>query len=184
MRCRASRCRAADPGDVKTFYTACTTHCCTPTPSTMRTAATSVSTTRFTLWHKGRTQYANFSDWDTYRGLAALQGLLFPKQASDMAQSLVTTPSRAGPFPGGRWRMPRHAEMTGDSVVPLIVNLYMFGARDFDTETALRYMVSACDSGWCRCQRLRGAAGHRRLPAAGLSPSWRHGVHGSVPAPR
>src|SRR6202046_4165681 len=38
---------------------------------------------------QGHTQYANFSDWDTYRGVAALQGLAFPQQASDMAQSLV-----------------------------------------------------------------------------------------------
>src|ERR1700739_4002914 len=34
----------------------------------------------------GHTQYTNFSDWDTYRGVAALQGLLFPKQPMDIAQ--------------------------------------------------------------------------------------------------
>ncbi|MGV7643125.1 glycoside hydrolase domain-containing protein, partial [Mycobacterium kansasii] len=50
---------------------------------------------------QGRTQYANFSDWDTYRSLAALQGLLFPKQASDMAQSLVTDAEQSGSLP--RW---------------------------------------------------------------------------------
>ncbi|OBI69328.1 GH92 family glycosyl hydrolase [Mycobacterium sp. E796] len=96
---------------------------------------------------KGRTQYANFSDWDTYRGLAALQGLLFPKQASDMAQSLVNDAEQSGSFP--RWALANSAtgEMTGDSVVPLIVNLYAFGAKDFDTHTALRYMVRAATEG-------------------------------------
>jgi predicted alpha-1,2-mannosidase len=96
---------------------------------------------------KGRTQYTNFSDWDTYRGVAALQGLLFPKQASDMAQSLVNDADQSGAFP--RWALANAAtaEMTGDSVVPLIVNLYAFGAKDFDLKTALHYMVNAATNG-------------------------------------
>src|SRR6516225_5187652 len=96
---------------------------------------------------QGRTQYTNFSDWDTYRGSAALQGLLFPKQASDMAQSLVNDAEQSGSFP--RWALANSAtgEMTGDSVVPLIVNLYAFGAKDFDVKTALRYMVNAATTG-------------------------------------
>ncbi len=52
---------------------------------------------------EGRTQYTNFSDWDTYRCLAALQALLFPKQASDMAQSLVNDAVQSGSFP--RWAL-------------------------------------------------------------------------------
>src|SRR5271166_2559541 len=95
----------------------------------------------------GHTQYANFSDWDTYRSLAALQGLLFPKRASDMAQSLVNDAEQSGSFP--RWALANSATgvMTGDSVVPLIVNLYIYGAKDFDLATALRYMVNAADEG-------------------------------------
>jgi predicted alpha-1,2-mannosidase len=96
---------------------------------------------------KGRTQYANFSDWDTYRGLAALQGLLFPKQASDMAQSLVNDAEQSGSFP--RWALANSAtgEMSGDNVVPLIANLHAFGAKDFDVQTALRHMVNAATKG-------------------------------------
>lgn len=96
---------------------------------------------------KGRTQYTNFSDWDTYRSLAALQGLLFPKQASDMAQSLVNDAEQSGSFP--RWALANSAtgEMSGDSPVPLIVNLHAFGATDFDLKTALRCMVSAATNG-------------------------------------
>jgi len=95
----------------------------------------------------GHTQYANFSDWDTYRGVAALQGLLFPDQASDMAQSLVNDAQQSGSYP--RWALANAAtgEMTGDNVVPLITNLYAFGARDFDLRTALRYMVNAATTG-------------------------------------
>ncbi|VBA40982.1 hypothetical protein LAUMK13_03313 [Mycobacterium innocens] len=96
---------------------------------------------------QGHTQYANFSDWDTYRCLAALQALLFPAQASDMAQSLVNDAEQSGSLP--RWALANAAtgEMTGDNVVPLIVNLYTFGARDFDVKTALRYMVSGATQG-------------------------------------
>lgn len=95
----------------------------------------------------GHTQYANFSDWDTYRGVAALHGLLFAERASDMAQSLVNDAEQSGAFP--RWALANTAtaEMTGDSVVPLIVNLYTFGAKDFDVNTALRYMVNAATKG-------------------------------------
>src|ERR1700757_388172 len=99
---------------------------------------------------RGHTQYTNFSDWDTYRGLAALQGLLFPEQASDMAQSLVNDAEQSGSYP--RWALANCAtgEMSGDSVVALIVNLYAFGAKDFDLKTALLYMVNAA---------LRGGVG-------------------------
>ena len=96
---------------------------------------------------EGHTQYTNFSDWDTYRSLAALQALLFPKQASDMAQSLVNDAQQSGSYP--RWALANSAtgEMTGDSVVPLIVNLYAYGAKDFDLKTALLYMVNAAATG-------------------------------------
>src|SRR5580693_1642585 len=96
---------------------------------------------------RGHTQYANFSDWDTYRCLAALQGLVFPERASDMAQSLVNDAEQSGSFP--RWALANSAtgEMTGDSVVPLIVNLYMFGAKDFDLKKALYYMRKAGTDG-------------------------------------
>ncbi|GFG73256.1 hypothetical protein MBOT_06210 [Mycobacterium botniense] len=96
---------------------------------------------------RGHTQYANFSDWDTYRCLAALQALLFPQRASDMAQSLVNDAEQSGSL--RRWALTNAAsgEMTEDSVVPLIVNLYTFGAKDFDVKRALYYMLKAASDG-------------------------------------
>ncbi len=95
----------------------------------------------------GHTQYANFSDWDTYRCLAPLQALLVPERASDMAQSLVNDADQSGALP--RWALANAAtaQMSGDSVVPLIVNYYVYGAREFDAKTALRYMVNAATNG-------------------------------------
>ena len=96
---------------------------------------------------KGRTQYANFSDWDTYRSLAALQALLVPDRASDMAQSLLNDAEQSGALP--RWALANAAtgQMDGDSPVPLIVNFYQFGATDFDARRALQYMVSGATTG-------------------------------------
>ena len=128
---------------------------------------------------EGRTQYTNFSDWDTYRCLAALQALLFPKQASDMAQSLVNDAVQSGSFP--RWALANAAtgKMTGDSVVPLIVNLYAYGAKDFDLQTALLYMVNAAITGGVGLNGYVERPGRRRLSAVGLrTRDW------SAPAPR
>jgi predicted alpha-1,2-mannosidase len=96
---------------------------------------------------QGHTQYASFSDWDTYRCLAALQALLFPDRAGDMAQSLVHDAEQSGSFP--RWALANSstAIMTGDNPVPLIVNLFTFGGRGFDAKKALYYMLKAATDG-------------------------------------
>ncbi|MGW3160774.1 GH92 family glycosyl hydrolase [Streptomyces sp. NPDC001089] len=95
---------------------------------------------------EGRTQYANFSDWDTYRSLAPLQAMLFPEQASDMAQSLVHDAEQGGWWP--RWPLANDytGQMTGDNSVPLIANLYAYGARDFDLKSALAHLVKGATS--------------------------------------
>ncbi|MGW7537189.1 GH92 family glycosyl hydrolase, partial [Amycolatopsis sp. NPDC054798] len=94
----------------------------------------------------GHTQYANFSDWDTYRSLAPLHGMLFPKEASDMAQSLTNDAVQGGWWP--RWPMANGytGQMTGDSSVALLSSLYAFGAHDFDVKTALKYLVKGATS--------------------------------------
>ncbi len=95
---------------------------------------------------EGHERYANFSDWDTYRSLGALQALLAPDRASDMAQSLVEVADQSGWLP--RWPVANQhtGQMTGDSSVPLIASMYAFGARDFDAESALAHMVKGATS--------------------------------------
>ena len=130
----------------------------------------------------GHTQYANYSDWDTYRGVAALQGMLFPREASDMAQSLVNDAEQSGSFP--RWALANTAtaEMTGDSVVPLIANFYAFGAKDFDVDRALHFMLDAAKEGGV------GRRGYVERPAVGTYlqrgylPLPSSSCHGSFPA--
>ncbi|MFD9701782.1 GH92 family glycosyl hydrolase [Lentzea sp. NPDC059081] len=95
---------------------------------------------------RGRHQYANFSDWDTYRSLAPLQAMLFPREASDMAQSLTNDAVQGGWWP--RWPVANDytGQMTGDSSVALVSALHAFGARDFDVKTALKYLVKGATS--------------------------------------
>ncbi|NII10797.1 alpha-1,2-mannosidase [Oleiagrimonas sp. C23AA] len=89
---------------------------------------------------KGHHQYANFSSWDTYRSLGALQAWLFPERASDMAQSLVNDAKQGGWLP--RWPLENTytGVMNGDNSVPLIASMHAFGATDFDAQAALKYM--------------------------------------------
>ncbi len=88
-------------------------------------------------------QYANFSDWDIYRNTVQLQALFFPRESSDMMQSLVNDAEQGGQLP--RWEAANDVTyvMGGDSPVPVIASAYAFGAHNFDAETALKYMVKA-----------------------------------------
>ena len=130
----------------------------------------------------GHTQYANYSDWDTYRGVAALQGMVFPREASDMAQSLVNDAEQSGSYP--RWALANTAtaEMTGDSVVALIANFYAFGAQDFDVHRALHFMLDAATEGGV------GRNGYVERPKIetylrrGYLPLPTTSCHGSFPA--
>jgi predicted alpha-1,2-mannosidase len=89
------------------------------------------------------TQYANYSDWDIYRNTIQLQALFFPQESSDMMQSLVNDAEQSGQLP--RWEAANDVTyvMGGDSPAPIIASAYEFGARNFDAETALKFMVRA-----------------------------------------
>ena len=96
-----------------------------------------------TLAPRQKAQYANFSDWDIYRNTVQLQALFFPAEASDMMQSLVNDAEQGGQLP--RWEAANDVTyvMNGDSPVPVIASSYAFGARTFDAQTALKWMVKA-----------------------------------------
>ena len=89
----------------------------------------------------GHEQYANFSGWDIYRCQVPLLALLVPGETSDMMQSLVNDADQGGWLP--KWPVANTYtdSMGGDSADPIIASAYAFGARSFDTESALRYMI-------------------------------------------
>ncbi len=78
-----------------------------------------------------------------------------------MAQSLVNDAEQSGSFP--RWALANTAtaETIGDSVVPLIANFYAFGAKDFDVDRALHFMLDAAKEGGV------GRRGYVERPAVG-----------------
>ncbi len=90
---------------------------------------------------KQRHQYTNISDWDVYRNTVQLQALLFPRETSDLAQSLVNDAQQLGSYP--RWPVANDATyvMGGDSPPIIISSIYTFGARDFDVQESLRQAI-------------------------------------------
>ena len=105
-------------------------------------AITWVTTDRSTT-RMADVQYANFSGWDIYRSEAQLIGMLAPKEASDMAQSLVNDYQQGGAFP--RWGVTTmdSGVMMGDPAAPIIADYYAFGATNFDTQAALAGLLNA-----------------------------------------
>ena len=89
----------------------------------------------------GQQQFANFSDWDIYRDIVQFHALLFPEQTSQMMQSLVRDAEQSGRLP--RWPVANDVSyiMGGDSSAILLSEAYAFGARAFDLNTALHFMI-------------------------------------------
>jgi predicted alpha-1,2-mannosidase len=95
---------------------------------------------------KDRVQYANFSGWDIYRCQVQLIAVLFPKIASDMAQSLVNDAQQGGGLPIWPVANDESSVMVGDPSDPILASVYAFGGRDFDTHSALAAMIAGADN--------------------------------------
>ena len=89
----------------------------------------------------GRQRYANYSGWDVYRGQQQLVAMLFPRRASDIAQSLLDSAHEADCLP--RWSLVsgHTSVMVGDPSDNVLAGAYAFGARRFDARGALAAML-------------------------------------------
>lgn len=87
-----------------------------------------------------RDYYTTYSGWDTYRTQCQLLAMIFPKEASDMAQSAVDFAEQSGGY--GRWVVANIETgiMHGDPIPIIISNTYAFGGRNFDIATAYKHM--------------------------------------------
>jgi len=104
---------------------------------------------------KAGDHYTAFSNWDTYRTQAQLLSLLVPERASQMAASMLTFAQESGgSFP--RWVLANFETgiMQGDPTSIWIANAYAFGARDFDTRTALQIMRRGAEIPGVRSQNV------------------------------
>jgi predicted alpha-1,2-mannosidase len=90
-----------------------------------------------------KAQYANFSGWDTYHSQVQLSSLLAPEESSDQAQSLLNDAAESpdGVIPPWGFANSANYVMVGDPGTALLAGYYAFGARNFDTATALEVMM-------------------------------------------
>jgi predicted alpha-1,2-mannosidase len=93
----------------------------------------------------GRNQYANFSGWDIYRTQVQLITMLMPTVGSDLAQSLVTDAEQGGGLPIWPVANDETSCMVGDPSAIILANIYAFGGRNFDVESALKAMIRGAE---------------------------------------
>lgn len=84
--------------------------------------------------------YDDFSMWDTYRALHPLMTILEPERTLHMMKSLVLKAEQGGWMPIFPAWSNFTAAMIGDHVSTTIADAYLKGIRDFDAETAYKYM--------------------------------------------
>ena len=89
------------------------------------------------------TRYTVFSLWDTYRNVHQLLTLLYPNRQLDMVRSMVDMYKESGWLP--KWELYSRETMTmeGDPAIPVIVDTWMKGLRDFDVNAAYEAMVKS-----------------------------------------
>ncbi len=87
---------------------------------------------------KGKHQYGGFSPWDTFRTLHPLLCLITPDRQNDMILSALDQFEQTGKLPKG--------PMTGNHIIPVIVDSYMKGIRGFNPELAWRAMQETLNS--------------------------------------
>ncbi|MFJ7150155.1 GH92 family glycosyl hydrolase [Streptomyces sp. NPDC100445] len=106
---------------------------------------------RYTGWDqkvhraKGFTYYQNWSLWDTYRTQSQLLSLLAPRQARDMAISVVTIAEESGWLPKWGYGTVETNIMTGDPVTPFLTNAYQQGLLKGYEERAYRALRKNAD---------------------------------------
>jgi predicted alpha-1,2-mannosidase len=87
-------------------------------------------------------QYANYSSWDIYHSQVQLSATVAPQQMSDSAQSMINDAAQnSGMLP--KWSLANGESyvMVGDPSDGIIAGYYAFGAKNFDTATALSVML-------------------------------------------
>ena len=85
-------------------------------------------------------RYTVFSLWDTYRNLHQLMTLVYPEKQLDMVRSMVAMYREWGWLP--KWELYGRETFTmeGDPAIPVIVDTWRKGLRDFDIDAAYEAM--------------------------------------------
>lgn len=94
----------------------------------------------FGVGHADGDRYTVFSLWDTYRNLHQLMTLVYPERQIDMVRSMIGMYEEWGWLP--KWELYGRETFTmeGDPSIPVIVDTWQKGLRDFDLDKAYEAM--------------------------------------------
>ena len=94
----------------------------------------------------GHNRYTVFSLWDTYRNLHQLMTLLYPDKQLDMVRSMIGIYREWGWMP--KWELYGRETFTmeGDPAVPVIVDTWLKGLRNFDIDLAYEAFLKSADT--------------------------------------
>lgn len=81
---------------------------------------------------RGYNYYGSFSCWDTYRSQHPLLTLIAPEHVNDFIKSIVAKTKEYGWLPAQHFQNVFGEGMTGDHLVPVIVDAYVKNFRDYD----------------------------------------------------
>ncbi len=95
-----------------------------------------------TMTTKGN-RYTVYSLWDTYRNLHQLMTLVYPEKQIEMVRTMVDMYKEHGWMP--KWELYGRETLTmeGDPSLPVIVDTWKKGLKDFDIETAYEAMYKS-----------------------------------------
>ncbi len=90
-----------------------------------------------------RNRYTVYSLWDTYRNLHQLMTLVWPDRQLDMVHTMLDMYREHGWFP--KWELFGRETLTmeGDPSIPVIVDTWMKGLKDFDIQLAYQGMYKS-----------------------------------------
>jgi len=84
--------------------------------------------------------YGSFSCWDTYRSQHPLLTLTAPEHVNDFIKSIAAKTEHYGWLPAQHFLNVFGESMVGDHLIPVIVDAYMKGFRDFDVKFLYKEM--------------------------------------------
>ncbi|MCC3769947.1 GH92 family glycosyl hydrolase [Streptomyces sp. UNOC14_S4] len=131
---------------------------------------------RYTGWDQkqhraeGFTYYQNWSLWDTYRTQTQLLALLAPREARDMALSVLRVDRDGGWLPKWGYGTVETNIMTGDPVTPFLTNAYQAGLLKGHEEEAYRALKKNADGVPPADSPAVGRDGNKEYIARGYVP--------------
>ncbi|WP_232838357.1 GH92 family glycosyl hydrolase [Streptomyces geranii] len=131
---------------------------------------------RYTGWdlriHRARdfTYYQNWSLWDTYRTQAQLLSLLAPREARDMALSVLKIDEEGGWLPKWGYGTVETNIMTGDPVTPFLTHAYQQGLLHGHEERAYRALKKNADGVPPTALPMLGREANKEYIANGFAP--------------